>query len=282
MVELAGENMSVSSLNGSSIDVRYGYCVLFGAIFFFQVLNKFVSYLGPPKTLKDSEDEFWKYKNVLISWIHACIVGPWTLACALFLNEYWTDSIVYVEIYGYSLLAFSTGYFLYDCFDCIVNNKVFKMWEVCLHHVAVISTFLYNLVQVKFVGYVIYALLVEVNSIFLHARKLMQMAKVDFNHSFYKLNNIFNILTFSIFRFGALVIITYGMASLYEYKRILVHGSQGYCITLMASMFTMWVINPILYWRLVKNDFLRKKHYRSKSENSLDVNGSNNNVKKVD
>jgi hypothetical protein len=135
----------------------------------------------------------------------------------------------------------------------------------------------------KFIGYTVFALLVEVNSIFLHARKLMQMAKVDFDHWFYRLNNIFNILTFTFCRFGALVIITYGMSTTYERRRILtLHGSLGYYIMLMASMITMWVINPILFWRLLKNDFLRKKLYGCKPVNGVDINGLNNNVRKVE
>ena len=98
----------------------------------------------------------------------------------------------------------------------------------------------------------------------------MQMHRVDFNNWFYRLTTIINLVTFVIFRGYALGKITYNM--FIEGTRI----SVVYFYTLSGSMFVMNVINPILFWRLFKNDVLRVSF--SKKVNAGKI---NNNVSQL-
>ncbi|XP_064648656.1 TLC domain-containing protein 2-like [Lineus longissimus] len=261
------------------MDVRYGWYGMFGTILFFQVLNKLVTYVGSPSFVHNKPNEFWKFRNLFISWVHAFIAGTWTLYSALAYPEYRQDLIAFVEPGAYALVTFTTGYFLYDTGDLIVNNRVLKQWEVAFHHAAVTSMFFYNMATSRCIGYNVYALMAEVNSFFLHTRKLLQMCHVRFDHWSYKINAVLNIVTFVVFRGLSLGTITMGMITPGERYRV----STIYWYTLCGSMFVMWGINPILFWRLLKNDFLRKDYQQVKTDDQGLKNGiANNNIKKID
>ncbi|KAK2177830.1 hypothetical protein NP493_577g02032 [Ridgeia piscesae] len=144
------------------------------------------------------------------------------------------------------------GYFLYDFIDIIINKKIIKFWEVLIHHIAVGGMFFYNVIQCQCIAYNVVALLAEINTIFLHTRKLLQMCRVKYTHWLYRANSYVNLVTFIIFRFGALIAIAYG---LYEWGH---RVTATYFVLLSSSCLIMTVINTVLFWRLLKNDMLRK------------------------
>ncbi|KAL8591564.1 hypothetical protein ACOMHN_055531 [Nucella lapillus] len=151
------------------------------------------------------------------------------------------------------LLTFSTGYFLYDFLDIVFNGMCKAMWEVQLHHVAVGGMFYYNLVNCEWLGFNIIALLVEVNSFFLHQRKLLQMVGEPFSSRLYQATILLNITTFVLFRGFPLVAIGYAMTQWYHTV------SLSYYLCLAMSMVVMLVMNPILFMRLLRSDYLRRK-----------------------
>ena len=59
------------------IDTRYGVCGIVMTVFVFQVLNKFVASFGLPKSV--AKEDIWKWRNLIISWIHAGICSVWLL-----------------------------------------------------------------------------------------------------------------------------------------------------------------------------------------------------------
>lgn len=111
--------------------------------------------------------------------------------------------------------------------------------------------FFYNVVQCRCVAYNVVALLAEVNTIFLHSRKLLQMSRISFSHWLYRLNAFMNIFTFVSCRFLCLTWIVYGM--FIWYNRV----TPVYLCVLGSAMFVMWVTNVILFWRLICSDLLR-------------------------
>ena len=118
----------------------------------------------------------------------------------------------------------------------------------------VLSTFIYNITQCRYIGYTIVALFVEVNSIFLHARKLIQMdGRIGFNSPLYRVVSGINMLTFIVCRFAfSLSLITYGIV-MTPWKM-----STYYYWSLSTTMALTWIVNIMLFWRLVKNDLLRR------------------------
>jgi len=118
-------------------------------------------------------------------------------------------------------------------------------------YVQVAGIFFYNVVQCRCIAYNVIALLAEVNSIFLHARKLLQMSGFEFSGWLYRANAAANLVSFVPCRFGGLAWIVYGMTQWNE------RVSQIYLYLLAAAIFVLWVTNAILYWRLICSDLLR-------------------------
>ncbi|CAH8484353.1 unnamed protein product [Heterobilharzia americana] len=93
----------------------------------------------------------------------------------------------------------------------LVQKQIFSMWELTLHHIAVLGAFTYNVINVRYIAYNVIALLAEVNSIFLHTRKLMQMYKIHPMNIIRRLNSLINLITFICCRGFALFCISYGI-----------------------------------------------------------------------
>ena len=54
----------------------FGAGVMISSILFFLSLNLLVTVIGAPTYIRA---DFWKWRNLLISWIHALIVGIWDI-----------------------------------------------------------------------------------------------------------------------------------------------------------------------------------------------------------
>ena len=137
--------------------------------------------------------------------------------------------------------------------------------------------FFYNLVNCEWLGFNIIALLVEVNSFFLHQRKLLQMLGTPYTSRFYRITVHLNIITFAVFRSIPLVAIMWAMSQWYNLV------TRVYFLCLTAAMFVMIVMNPILFMRLLRSDYLRgrsspRQGQESRSGVKVAVNGNNNNL----
>ncbi|ELT93571.1 hypothetical protein CAPTEDRAFT_64685, partial [Capitella teleta] len=176
---------------------------------FFQIINQIVGKVGPPSKVDKSDT--WKWRNLFISWIHAIIVGSWDLSCFVIYPDLMSDLIAYKNGYLYAMIAFSSGYFVHDFIDLAVNGKLLSSWEIIAHHIAVAGMFIYNLLTSLCISYNVIALLCEVNTIFLHSRKLLQMCKFGFSHWLYQAASQLNLVTFVCCRFVALAWIVHGM-----------------------------------------------------------------------
>lgn len=116
----------------------------------------------------------------------------------------------------------------------------------------VILCFGYNIYRRLYIPYNIIALMVEVNSIFLHARKLLQMQKWPFNHWLYILVVGVNLVTFVTYRLYAVLYILFDLPVMWKDLTV------TYQVYMSATMFVLTIINFVLLWRLFKNDILRQ------------------------
>ncbi|KAH9525449.1 TLC domain-containing protein 2 [Bulinus truncatus] len=255
-----------------SIDGKYGILTFFGSLLFFYLLNKFLKNHFPAK-LSSSSDQ-WKWRNVYVSWIHSIISATWTLFCMIVYPELFSGLIHHINYCTYMCISFASGYFVYDFIDLYLEGKHWTLWEVTAHHVAVLSIFLYNLITKSQIGFSLIALSVEVNSVFLHWRKLLQMEKTPFNSMNYIIVKYANLASFIAFRGGPLTIITLSLFILGD------QVSTIYLAALFASMFVMDVINTVLLYRLLKSDILRDVKFRTKQSapRKKQLNDRNGNV----
>ena len=132
--------------------------------------------------------------------------------------------------------------------------------------------FWYNFHAKMCIAFNVIALMAEINSFFLHSRKLMQMTKFPYDHWFYKIVIYLNLSTFLVCRGWSCMKITIS---------ILTEGYMvptGYFIAICCSMFVMDGINPVLFWRLFKNDVLRSFRQQQPVEKKEILHNGNNNL----
>jgi len=132
--------------------------------------------------------------------------------------------------------------------------------------------FWYNFHERICIGYNVVALMAEINSFFLHSRKLLQMYQVGFDTRLYKAVAYVNLVTFLSCRMTSVGRIFYGMFT--EAHRV----PTVYFFFLRFSMVVMAVINIVLFWRLFQTDILRthEKVIKDKTITVSKVNGNNN------
>lgn len=105
------------------------------------------------------------------------------------------------------------------------------------------------------IAYTAIALFSEVNSIFLHARKLLKLQSASHGPFYYCLCAV-NVVTFIFFRFIPMYIVGYGILT--DYHKV----PRGYHIFLTVMSIVVMIINFGLFYQLISSDyrdFKRKK-----------------------
>lgn len=111
--------------------------------------------------------------------------------------------------------------------------------------------FFINIFKCRFFGLNVVALLAEANSIFLHARKLLQFSRVPADHWLYRTVIALNLATFVCCRFLCIGWIAYGLFAYHN------SFSMPHMLFLSSSTCVMICINVVLFWRLLSRDVLR-------------------------
>jgi len=160
---------------------------------------------------------------------------------------------------SHALVSLSVGYFIYDFIDMALYHRKRSSYELMIHHICVVACFGMAELTFRYIGYSVVALLVEVNSVFLHLRQLLIIQGVPRTTLGYRLNSLLNIGTFLVFR-----ILTLGWMT----RWLVVHRDQvafaAYTIGSVA-LAVIVVMNIILFFRILNADFIKGKA-RSKKE----------------
>lgn len=140
-----------------------------------------------------------------------------------------------------------------------------QLVNMILYYISqVLICFIYSIRISYGIGIVCVALLVEVNGVFLHARKLLQIFQFSFEHKIYVLNKYINLITFVIFRGGPISKVFYEFAYECPAFNLPLRGVFMFLTVAMAC------INVILFWRLCKSDVLltSRRNIKDVKENS--------------
>lgn len=231
-----------------------------GASFAFFSLSHLLLKKVTPSSALNSSSQAWKWRNVANSLVHSAITGIWAV-----LSFYWHPKMAEDLIGTYStsshiLVSVSVGYFLCDFMDMALHHRKRSSFELMLHHFCVILCFGLAEVSRLYVGYAVVALLVEINSVFLHTRQLMKIQGYSRQHSGYRLNSLLNIGTFLIFR-----ILTLGWMT----RWLVVHRDQVPFLAYTMGSIALAIIvlmNIILFFRILHVDFISTKGRGSKKE----------------
>jgi len=165
----------------------------------FLCINKLVEKNAPTGHL--SKERQAKYNNIATSLVHSAITGLGSLYLFYIDDKLSTDLIHHYNEKSFWLAQLSLGYFIYDAFDCARINhfQVSAFPEMALHHLVVLACFGASVLKRMFLGLTMVAMLMEVNSIFLHLRTLCLYNGLK-NTYLYRLISISNIVSMIVFR----------------------------------------------------------------------------------
>ncbi|NWR80791.1 TLCD2 protein, partial [Centropus unirufus] len=234
-----------------------GLLLVAGSFAAFRLLNREVERVVPPPP--SARRNSWKWRNIWTSLAHSVGTGgqealPGTHSpCArrFCLYPELSEDLVGTHPPGaHSLVAVSVGYFLEDFVDMLCNQKLNQSWELLFHHSVVIICFGIAVVLHQYVGFALVALLVEINSIFLHLRQILLMANLV-HTTCYRLNSVVNLGTYVVFRIATLAWMT---RWLYLNRENVPPATYAVGTVGMAIMTPM---NIILFYRLLRSDFFR-------------------------
>ena len=153
----------------------------------------------------------------------------------------------------------------------VLNTLISKLFI----HFQVIFIFYITVSNKKYIPFAVSALLMEINSVFLHTRRLMNMCDVDPKSIAFKVNRILLTITFVIFRLVAcgwminfLVISRHTVSQLH-----LFFGFGGMCIVVPQNLL---LLNQVWVSDAKRNKELstaEKEKSKAKDYNANDTNG---------
>ncbi|NXS58930.1 TLCD2 protein, partial [Brachypteracias leptosomus] len=225
-----------------------GLLVVAGSFAAFRLLNRGLERLVPPPP--SARRNRWKWRNIWTEPQALRSAHNWS-PHRFCLNPGLSEDLVGKHPPGaHSLVAVSVGYFLEDFVDMLCNQKLHQSWELLFHHSVVIVCFGIAVLLHQYVGFALVALLVEINSIFLHLRQILLMANLVHTPC-YRLNSLVNLGTYVVFRIATLAWMT----------RWLLLNRDNVPLAMYAvgtvGMAIMTPMNIILFYRLLRSDFFK-------------------------
>ncbi|CAF1149163.1 unnamed protein product [Adineta steineri] len=204
----------------------------------------------------------WLKQNTLLSFIHSTICSILILIAVLRAPEMFDDPLSHSNYFNYAVISFSIGYFFWDFFDCLQNSTL-STFPILIHHIIVITFLSQILLRTRNIGYGLYALSLEINSVFLHARRLLRWYSPVSSSIYYKnLLKLFidtgNYITFIIFRFGVVLI---ALRALYLQRNRLEPITHLFTV---ISVCAIGILNIVLFYRLLKNQISQKTKLKDK------------------
>ncbi|TPP57289.1 TLC domain-containing protein 2 [Fasciola gigantica] len=112
------------------------------------------------------------WRTSVISAVHAIVTGLGSLIGFYMTPGLSDDLIESSSLFTINLVSYSVGYFLMDVIHMYLFSKTKGTVELIVHHVVIILCFSSSLYSGKYVGYSVVALLIEINSVFLHLRRI--------------------------------------------------------------------------------------------------------------
>ncbi|XP_056451032.1 TLC domain-containing protein 2-like [Gadus chalcogrammus] len=155
------------------MDLRSALLCVGGSVCSFKLVHTLLGGLqAPPR----EGHRAWRQRNIGTSLAHSSLSGAWAALCFWCHPQMAEDLISTHTRFSFSLVTLSTGYFIYDALDLLLNQSFKRSWEVLLHHAVVVSCFSLAISSRLYVGFAVLSLLVEINTVFLHIRQLMLLS----------------------------------------------------------------------------------------------------------
>nr|CAD2197622.1 unnamed protein product [Meloidogyne enterolobii]CAD2198650.1 unnamed protein product [Meloidogyne enterolobii] len=198
----------------------------------------------------------WRISNEIVSLFHSVLSGLWALYILVNIEEYiHNEKSTLITVRTKSaeyLVLMSFGYLVHDFIDLVVNERSARIIELLFHHVVVLTGFTVTHITGQFLYIVVIGLLMEVNSIFLHTRSLMNLYRQKKNSTAFKIVAMLNISTFVLFRLAVSAALIGWL--FYHY----VSGLVQWYLQVINSLlvFSLTTTNCVLFYRVLAADGL--------------------------
>lgn len=211
----------------------------------------------------------WRICNESVSLIHSVVSGLWAAYIILFYKDIISDMINYRCDVAVGLVFLSAGYLLHDLLDLLINERSVRIIELLFHHFIVLAAFAVTMVTDKYLGVVIFGLLMELNSIFLHSRSMLNLYGTNKKSPQFRMVALLNMVTLIVFRVAVSAYLFYWMVTTV--------GSLQWHIMIPISFIitSLCVSNCVLSYRVMAADGLFGKKRARKNVNPGAVEGPN-------
>ncbi|CAM4665647.1 unnamed protein product, partial [Lepidochelys olivacea] len=173
--------------------------LVLGSTLLFKALQRGLRRLPLPAHVRRDPTRAWRWRNLLVSFVHSVVTGLWAVLCVWQVPEMLVDIENTSSTSGYLLLCFSAGYFIHDTLDIIVSHQSRASWEYLVHHAMAISAFFSGIFLDRFVAAGMLSLFVEVSNIFLTVRMLLKLSNMP-APTLYRVNKYVNLVMYFLFR----------------------------------------------------------------------------------
>ena len=249
----------------------YNFLLTIASVLLFFLIYLIIRKFSKPEKILRKESYYISYYNILTSLTHAFIIS---VGCSLVLildHNVWKAGHAF-NLYtegGKILCTISLGYFIFDFIEYAYRGAFKREIDIFFHHLVCIVALTYTVGSNLYFGYIMIGLMVEVNSIFLHARKiyLWSYKRKDNYHYFFIVWA--NLVTNIIFRTSPLFYLWY------------LFVLQWPCLTIIeriaGSVLTtaLFITCVILLLRVFRLDYDTLFHRPS---DSSDVGGDKENI----
>ncbi|KAF1794467.1 Fis1, C-terminal tetratricopeptide repeat [Phytophthora cactorum] len=123
------------------------------------------------------------FSNTLVSMLHSALSSLLAISALLTSHSLNGDYVNTVTSGEFLATSVSTGYFAYDLWDYVLNGLYVKSPGIILHHVVVLICYISALTKTAGVPLLSLALACELQSVLMHARKLLTMSNYSVQQS---------------------------------------------------------------------------------------------------
>ncbi|PAV90469.1 hypothetical protein WR25_14604 [Diploscapter pachys] len=142
----------------------------------------------------------WRISNECISLVHSIVSGLWAGYVLISDKQFSEDPIQHRSPMADNLILFSAAYMFHDLVDLLANEQSARILELLIHHITVLTAFFVTIWTNLYLGVVVYGLLMELNSVFLHCRSLLNHYGVSKKRPIFRMTAFFNMITLVVFR----------------------------------------------------------------------------------
>ncbi|CEF67749.1 TRAM/LAG1/CLN8 homology domain-containing protein [Strongyloides ratti] len=173
-------------------------------IFYFCLFVKLSSWIKANFYLEYSSFKRYRLQNLTVCLIHSFIVACCVLIFFVcYQDKIFNDIIHYDHWLHRQIVIFSQAYFVHDLIDMSKYEWNKYTLELALHHIATFFFLGTAIWSGKFLIYALWALAMEVNSVFLHLRTIFNISGVSKEYPIlYRWLLDINIFTAIFFRLG--------------------------------------------------------------------------------